>query len=82
MKLTSTHAWFPKAMFDETLNETGDGTWLFGRKRDGFVALYSARQVDWKSSDPFKDKEVLAEGGATSGSAWSGTRALQPSVRP
>jgi hypothetical protein len=65
MHATVTHAWFPKAMFDETdFRDKDNGTWVFGRKRDGFVALYSARRVRWKSDEPYKDKELCAEGGS------------------
>ena len=64
MHATVTHAWFPKAMFDETeVRHKDEGTWVFGRKRDGFVALYSARKVDWDDKD-FAGKELYAEGGS------------------
>jgi hypothetical protein len=59
----STHAWFPKAMFDEaSKQDANDGTWFFGRKDhfdpdpksgnpvlagSGYVALFTARQADW-----------------------------------
>jgi hypothetical protein len=65
LEAAATHAWFPKAMFDEsTLRNKGEGTWIFGRKRDGFVALYSARKVEWNKDGPYKDKEIYAEGGS------------------
>lgn len=54
---TLTHAWFPTAFFDEVdpapggdgwHAERGDGgSWVFGRKGAGYVALYSARRVKW-----------------------------------
>jgi len=58
-----THAWFPKAMFDETSKQDANGgTWFFGRKDhfdpdpttgapvlvgSGYVALFTAIQADW-----------------------------------
>ncbi|SOE87010.1 hypothetical protein SAMN05446935_7556 [Burkholderia sp. YR290] len=71
-----THAWFPKAMFDETNKEdASDGTWFFGRKdsidaRDGarlgsgYVALFSARKADWtnESGNAWNDKEIMTSG--------------------
>jgi hypothetical protein len=63
MTATHTHAWFPKAMYDEVdLQHKDGGTWVFGRKRAGFVALYSARPVDFTSDGPWKDKELIAAG--------------------
>jgi hypothetical protein len=71
-----THAWFPKAMFDETSKENAsDGTWFFGRKDSvdactgerlgsGYVALFSAREADWtnESGNAWNDKEIMASG--------------------
>lgn len=49
-----THAYFPQDHFDEVTQHTanGEGTWTFGRKGDGYVALYSYRPVEWISYDP------------------------------
>jgi hypothetical protein len=62
-----THAYFPVAHFDEVVR---DGHWTFGRKDDGYVALYSWRAVDWRGGQPevFQngglDFDLVAEGGA------------------
>lgn len=58
-----THAWFPKQMFNEvSLKDMDSGTWVFGRKNSGYVALYSARKVSFTTTDPWTDKELIAEG--------------------
>ena len=63
LSATETHAWFPKAMFNEVEVRPKDGgTWVFGRKGAGFVALYSARPVNFTSDGPWKDKELIADG--------------------
>src|SRR5262249_28825208 len=63
----STHAWFPREMFDETRKQdSSGGTWFFGRKDNiengskvgsGYVALFSAIGADWTNED---------------GNAWNG----------
>ena len=48
--LPYTHAYFPQERFDEV---TQSGNWTFGRKGDGYVALYSWRPTHWRTySDP------------------------------
>jgi hypothetical protein len=54
-----THAWFPKAEFDETQERRG---WLFGRKNNGYVALWSQQPRHWQAEGPWKDKELIAPG--------------------
>ncbi len=44
-----THAWFPQDAFDEVVR---DGSWTFGRKGDGYVALHSWRPTEWREYDP------------------------------
>jgi hypothetical protein len=51
-----THAYFPQAHFDEVVQE---GNWTFGRKDDGYVALYSMRPTGWRVGRP----EVFENGG-------------------
>lgn len=51
-----THAYFPQDRFDEVVQE---GNWTFGRKGDGYVALYSWREPTWREYDP----EVYATDG-------------------
>ena len=63
-----THAYFPVAHFDEVVR---DGHWTFGKRGNGYVALYSRRPVDWRGDQPevFQngglDFDLVAEGGAT-----------------
>jgi len=44
-----THAYFPHAHFDEVVQS---GSWTFGRKGSGYVALYSLRPTTWRSGQP------------------------------
>jgi glycerophosphoryl diester phosphodiesterase len=65
-----THAWFPKPAFGDSVVQrlssdcnTDDGNWTFGKVDDGYVGLFSARQVDWTTEGPWTDKELMAESG-------------------
>ena len=40
-----TQAYFPRWAFEEVLQE---GRWVFGRRFDGYVALYSAERTEWE----------------------------------
>jgi hypothetical protein len=44
-----THAYFPQDHFDEVVR---DGQWTFGRKGDGYVALYSWRLAEFVDHGP------------------------------
>lgn len=63
-----THAYFPQDAFDEIVQK---GNWTFGRKGDGYVALYSWRPTRWVTYDPTqhptrgmqKPFELMADGG-------------------
>lgn len=44
-----THAWFPVEHFDEWF---GSGSWVFGRRGGGYVALWSWRVPVWRHHDP------------------------------
>jgi hypothetical protein len=46
-----THAFFPKARFDEVVE---DGPWLFGRKGDGYLALASQNPAYWSEDNDFE----------------------------
>ncbi len=67
--LPMSHAWFPSERFDQVVR---DGNWTFGKKGDGYVALYSWRPVEWRQHDPSKvptggltkDFDLVANGGA------------------
>lgn len=56
--LDETHAWFPTERFDEVVESDG---WTFGRRGDGFVALWSWRETQWRPHDP----DVVPTGGLT-----------------
>ncbi len=47
--LDYTHAWFPTERFDEVVR---DGNWTFGRRGEGFVALWSWRAPEWRTHAP------------------------------
>ena len=51
-----THAFFPKAGFDEVVEAAG---WVTGRKGDGYLALYSHQPAVWAEDNEY---ELLAEG--------------------
>jgi hypothetical protein len=67
--LPYTHAYFPQEHFDEVVTEAG---WTFGRKGDGYVALWSWRPVRWRAHDPAQvfthgltqPFDLVADGGA------------------
>lgn len=51
-----THCYFPAGQMDETL---ATGKWLFGRKRDAYVAVYSLKSYMKTGSGKYKDRELL-----------------------
>ncbi|MCA8920343.1 MAG: hypothetical protein KDD82_00965 [Planctomycetes bacterium] len=51
------HAYFPRAAFQELEQRGG---WSFGRKDDGYVALYSAEPTQWTRSGPEAGHELVA----------------------
>jgi hypothetical protein len=51
-----THAFFPREGFDEVVQ---DGHWTFGRRGEGFVALWSEGAVSWNEENSY---ELDAEG--------------------
>jgi hypothetical protein len=54
--LDYTHAYFPQERFDEVVRSD---RWTFGRRGDGYVALWSWRPVQWRVYD---DPEVFTNG--------------------
>jgi hypothetical protein len=73
-----THAWLPKDQFDEVVEEPAQspskGSWIFARKNDGYLALYSQQPFFWheegfeiegynipQNTDDY-DREVIAPG--------------------
>jgi len=45
----ATHVYFPKWAFDEVRE---CGRWVFGRKGDGYLAVYSHQSAHWRDPDP------------------------------
>lgn len=65
--LDQTHAYLPTEHFDEVIRA---GHWTFARKRDGYVALYSWREPEWRHPLPdeftnrlTRDFDLVAPGG-------------------
>jgi hypothetical protein len=59
-----THAYFPIWAFDEVVEASaeGDGGWVFGRKGEGYIALYSHQPYEWQAEGPDADQEIIALG--------------------
>ena len=59
-----THAYFPRWAFDEVreIELAGGGGWIFGRKGDGYVALYSHLPYEWQQEGPDAGQEIIAPG--------------------
>jgi len=58
--LCFTHAWLPRDKFDEIVEKQG---WIFARKGDGYLALWSQQPYQWQTQEgPDKDREVIAQG--------------------
>lgn len=58
-RLKYTHAWFPKSKFDQVVEKDG---WIFARKGDGYLALWSKQDYHWQKQGEEKDIEVIAPG--------------------
>ena len=64
-----THAFVPQERFDEVER---DGHWTFARKGEGYLALWSWREVEWREHGPAEDPneafsepfDLVAAGGA------------------
>ncbi len=52
-----THAYFPRAAFDEVVD---CDHWVFGRKGDAYVALYSSTPPCWTTEGEEADQELVA----------------------
>ena len=58
-----THAYFPRWAFDELLEERRQGGgWVFGRKGDAYVGLYSRQPFYWTMEGPDAEQELVAPG--------------------
>ncbi len=60
-KLFFTHAWFPREKFDEIRERGG---WVFGRRGEGYIALYSRNGHAWndEGDDKAEASELIAPG--------------------
>jgi len=57
--LTYTHAWFPRNAFDEVRE---NGKWIFARKDNGYIAMWSSNQYHWQDVGEWVDTELIAQG--------------------
>jgi len=59
-----THAFFPRWAFDEVVDvvSPAGGGWTFGRKGDGYIALYSHVPPQWTATGPEAQQEIGAPG--------------------
>ncbi len=58
-ELVFTHAWLPREKFDEVVERDG---WIFARKGDGYLALWSREPYRWQAEGEDRDAEILADG--------------------
>jgi hypothetical protein len=56
--LPLSHAYFPKEAFEEVVEK---GHWIFGRKDNGYIALYSENPTHWKVDDG-RVQDLVASG--------------------
>ncbi len=54
-----THAWLPKEQFDEIVEKDH---WVFTRKGDAYLALWSKKPTRWQNEGEYRDNELIAEG--------------------
>ena len=52
------HAYFPKKSFDEVIEK---GNWIFARKSNGYIALYSQNPKIWKKDDKGQTVELRVD---------------------
>jgi len=57
--LDFTHAYFPKSEFDEVEERFG---WVFGRKGDAYIGLWSKEGYQWETKGMYADQELIAYG--------------------
>ncbi len=54
-----THAWFPRASFDQVIERGG---WILARRGEGYLALWSHRPYAWTREGEWQDREIVAQG--------------------
>ncbi len=57
--LEFTHAWVPKEKFDEVVQK---GNWIFGKRKSGYIGLWSENEPRWVESGEYSNKEIIADG--------------------
>ena len=57
-----THCHFNKRKFDEVVQKNG---WTFGRKKDGYVAIWSSVPHSFREEGLYADRELIADGNET-----------------
>jgi hypothetical protein len=58
-RLFFTHAWLPADRFDEVRERGG---WIFARKGNGYLALYSQKGYRWQDKGDDAGRELIAMG--------------------
>ena len=58
-ELIFTHAWLPREKFDEVVERDG---WVFARKGEGYMALWSREPYVWQNEGLDEDAEIIADG--------------------
>ncbi len=54
-----THAYLPRDKFDEIVEQDG---WIFAKKGDGYLALWSQQPYVWQNQGEYAEKEIIADG--------------------
>jgi len=54
----ATHCYFPIRDFDQVERK---GAWLFGRKKDAYIALHSTEPYSVMTEGPYRDRELLCD---------------------
>jgi len=57
-RIPYSHAYFPQKKFDEVIEAEG---WIFGRKGEGYVALYSQNGYQWSERNALSDVEAICK---------------------
>jgi hypothetical protein len=57
--LSYTVAVFPRSAFDQVIEQNG---WIFGRKDEGYLALYSRQPTRWTSVGVLRGEGLIADG--------------------
>ena len=58
-RLFFTHAWLPRDRFDEVRERAG---WVFARRDNAYLALYSRNGYRWREDGPDSGRELIADG--------------------